>query len=156
MLDIVTLLYKSNKSVVYNRVVRYNNSMTNNKDTLTKYELKLYEQLEDIMIAEDIYFSAFLPVLVDEVPPKSNPDYYKVLKKEQMKLRRASFTVEEVHYMLAHIGWEFVVMNKLKPIDITKLDVGERVRFTDLMKVCDMFGFRIDFNKKPDRGGKKP
>ena len=74
--------------------------MAKDKLKMNKYEIELSEMLSDIMKQEEVNFSTFLPVLVDKVPEKSSSEYFKILKKEQMKLRRGSLSVQELHYML--------------------------------------------------------
>ena len=107
MLDIVTLLYNSNKNVVYNRIIVYSIDMAEDMNKLNKYETELYNKLSEIMKQEEVNFAKFLPVFVDKIPVKSSPEYFKVLKKEQMKLRRASFSLQQVHDMLELVNWEF-------------------------------------------------
>ena len=118
---------------------------------MNKYEIALCEQLSDIMAKEDVNFSVFLPVLVDEVPPKSDKEYYKVLKKEQMKLRRGSLSIEEVNNMLNIIGWQFKLALNGKEIKLKKLSLYEKVRFTDLTRICELLGINITWGKTCDR-----
>ena len=122
---------------------------------MNKYEIAFCEQLSDIMAKEEVNFSVFLPVLVDKVPPKSEKEYYKVLKKEQMKLRRGSLSVEEVHNMLKIIGWKFVLTLENKEINLKKFSLDEKVRFTDLMRICELLGINIKWFKTCDRAIKE-
>ena len=122
---------------------------------MNKYEIALCEQLSDIMAKEEVSFSVFLPVLVDKVPPKSEKEYYKVLKKEQMKLRRGSLSIEEVYNMLNIIGWKFVLTLENKEINLKKFSLDEKVRFTDLMRICELLGINIKWIKTRDRAIQK-
>ncbi len=125
------------------------------KSKMNKYEIALCEQLSKIMAKEEVNFSVFLPVLVDKVPPKSEKEYYKVLKKEQMKLRRGSLSIEEVYNMLNIIGWQFKLTLDGKEIKLKKLSLDEKVRFTDLMRICELLEINITWDKTTDRALKK-
>ena len=102
------------------------------------------------MKQEEVKFSVFLPELVDNVPEKSSTEYFKILKKEQMKLRRGSLSVEEVHRMLNMIGWDFQLILKDKPVEIAKYSLDDKVRFTDLMRVSELLNIKINWVKTTD------
>lgn len=121
--------------------------MANDKDKMNRFELALSEQLAKIMAEEEVNFSVFLPVLVDYVPPKSEPEYFKILKKEQMKYRRGSLSVEELHKMLNIIGWDFYLELNGKPVDIIRYSLDDKVRFTDLMRICELINIKIRYKK---------
>lgn len=125
--------------------------MAEDKQKMNKYETELCKTITDIMKQEEVNFSVFLPVLVDEVPEKSSAEYFKVLKKEQMKLRRGSLSVQELHDMLKVIGWKFKLTLNNKPIELVKYSLDEKVRYTDLMRVCELMGANIDFEKITDK-----
>lgn len=129
--------------------------MAEDKEKMNKYETELCETLSEIMKQEEKNFSVFLPVLVDKVPEKSSAEYFKVLKKEQMKLRRGSLSVQELHDMLNIIGWEFKLSLNNKPIELVKYSLDEKVRFTDLMRVAELLGINITYEKLPDRDMQK-
>lgn len=148
MLDIFAILNNSNNFVVLKQIIVYSEYMANDKDKMNKYEIVLNEQLGKIMKQEEVNFSVFLPVLVDYVPPKSEPEYFKILKKEQMKYRRGSLSVEELHKMLNIIGWDFYLELDGKSIDIVKYSLDDKVRFTDLMRVCELLNIKINFKKQ--------
>ena len=155
MLDIVTLLNNSNKNVVYNRIIVYSIDMAEDMNKLNKYETELYNKLSEIMKQEEVNFAKFLPVFVDKIPVKSSPEYFKVLKKEQMKLRRASFSLQQVHDMLELVNWEFKLSLDNKPIELKKYALEYKIRFADLMGIAELMGINITFAKKGDRGVKK-
>ncbi len=125
--------------------------MAEDKQKMNKYETELCESLTDIMKQEEVNFSVFLPVLVGEVPEKSSAEYFKVLKKEQMKLRRGSLSVQEVHDMLKVIGWKFKLTLNGKPIELVKYSLDEKVRFTELVRVAELIGVNVNFEKITDR-----
>ena len=129
----------------------YSICMAEDKKKMNTYEIQLSETLSDIMKQEDVNFSVFLPVLVDKVPEKSSEDYFKVLKKEQMKLRRGSLSVQELHDMLKILGWEFRLTLNNKPLELVKYSLDDKVRFTDLMRVAELIGISIKYAKKGDR-----
>lgn len=129
--------------------------MAEDKLKMNKYEIELSETLSDIMKKEEVNFSIFLPVLVGEVPEKSSAEYFKILKREQMKLRRGSLSVQELHDMLNVIGWEFTLTLNNKPVELVKYSLDDKVRFTDLMRVAELIGLNITYSKKSDRGVKK-
>lgn len=125
--------------------------MAEDKQKMNKYEIELSETLSDIMKQEEVNFSIFLPVLVGDVPEKSSAEYFKILKKEQMKLRRGSLSVQELHDMLDVIGWEFKLTLNNKPVELVKYSLDEKVRFTDLMRVAELIGLNIKYSQKADR-----
>lgn len=125
--------------------------MAEDKQKMNNYEIELSETLYEIMRQEEVNFSIFLPVLVKKVPEKSSPEYFKLLKREQMKLRRGSLSVQELHDMLEVIGWEFILTLDNKRIDLVKYSLDDKVRFTDLMRVAELIGLNITYNKKGDR-----
>jgi len=129
----------------------YSVVMAEDKQKMNKYEIELSETLSDIMKQEEVNFSVFLPVLVDVVPEKSSPEYFKILKKEQMKLRRGSLSVQELHDMLDVIGWEFKLTLNNKPVELVKYSLDDKVRFTDLMRVSELIGLNIKYSKRPHR-----
>ncbi|MCM1266201.1 MAG: hypothetical protein NC200_08395 [Candidatus Gastranaerophilales bacterium] len=125
--------------------------MAEDKAKLNRFENGICETLSNIMKQEEVNFSVFLPVLVDEVPEKSSPEYFKILKKEQMKLRRGSLSIQELHDILNIIGWEFKLTLDNKPINLVKYSLDEKVRFTDLMRISELLGIKIIYSKKVDR-----
>lgn len=129
----------------------YSRDMAEDKQKMNKYEIELSETLSDIMKQEEVNFSIFLPVLVGDVPEKSSAEYFKILKKEQMKLRRGSLSVQELHDMLDVIGWEFKLTLNNKPVELVKYSLDEKVRFTDLMRVAELIGLNIKYSQKADR-----
>lgn len=126
--------------------------MAQDIEKLNKYEIALNKQLSDIMETEGVKFPVFLPALVNALPEKSSPDYLKVLKKEHMKYRRSSLTMEEVLKMLNIVGWKLCFSLDNKPIELTSiLTLTEnnkvRIRFTDFMFICELFNIKIDWVK---------
>ena len=53
--------------------------MAEDKQKMNKYEIELSETLSMIMRKQEVNFSIFLPVLVEKVPEKSSPEYFKLL-----------------------------------------------------------------------------
>ena len=122
--------------------------MAEDKQKMNKYEIELSDKLSMIMRKQEVNFSVFLPVLVEKVPEKSSSEYFKLLKREQMKLRRGSLSVQELHDMLGVIGWEFILTLDNKRIDLVKYSLDDKVRFTDLMRVAELLGLTITSDKK--------
>lgn len=122
--------------------------MAEDKQKMNKYEIELSDKLSMIMRKQEVNFSVFLPVLVEKVPEKSSSEYFKLLKREQMKLRRGSLSVQELHDMLGVIGWEFILTLDNKRIDLVKYSLDDKVRFTDLMRVAELLGLTITYDKK--------
>ena len=119
--------------------------MAIDKENLNKYETWLCETLSDIMKKEEVNFSTFLQVLVEKVPEKSSKEYFKILKKEQMKLRRGSLSLQEVHNMLNVIGWEFKLFLNNTPITLKKYSLEYRIRFADFVGIAELMGIKIKF-----------
>lgn len=125
--------------------------MAEDKAKLNRFENDLCETISSIMKQEEVNFSVFLPALVDEVPEKSSQEYFKILKKEQMKLRRGSLSIQELHDLLGVIGWEFHLTLNNKPLELIKYALDDKVRFTDLMRISELLGINITYSKKADR-----
>lgn len=149
-LHIVTF---SNIGVVHNRKIVYSVGMAEDLKKLNKYEVSLNKELTAIMLAEKMKFPAFLEVFSDSIPDKSSEEYLKLLKKEQMKYRRSSLSMEEVFKMLELAGWELVFTSNNKPIKLKNYVTNikgsnHRIRFTDFMIMCEMFGIKMKWQKK--------
>ncbi len=129
--------------------------MAIDKENLNKYETWLCETLSDIMKKEEVNFSTFLQVLVEKVPEKSSKEYFKILKKEQMKLRRGSLSLQEVHNMLNVIGWEFKLFLNNTPITLKKYSLEYRIRFADFVGIAELMGIKIKFEKTANRTAEK-
>lgn len=134
----------------------YSVGMAEDIKNLNKYEIALNKELTAIMEAEKMKFPAFLEVFSDSVPDKGSDEYMKLLKKEQMKYRRSSLSMEEVFNMLKIAGWELSFTVNNKPIElkhlVTRINGSNyRIRFTDFMIMCEMFGIKIAWAKKVDR-----
>ncbi len=129
----------------------YTVGMAIDKEKLNKYEKRLCNELSDIMKREEVKFSRFLPLLVKEVPEKSSEEYFKILKKQQMKLRRGSLSLQEVHDILDVMGWEFKLLLNGTPIKLKKYSLEFRIRFADLIGIAELMGMEVKFAKKADR-----
>ena len=135
----------------------YNNVMAKDIENLNKYEIELNKRFTEIMETEGVKFPVFLPALIENAPDKASPEYLKILKKEHMKYRRASLTLEEVVKMLNIVQWklQFSLDNKpIEVIDVLKLNENEkiRIRFTDFMYICELFNIKINWVKSPIEG----
>lgn len=126
--------------------------MAEDKQKMNKYEIELSKTLLGIMREEEVNFSVFLQVLVGDVPEKSSPEYIKILKREQMKLRRGSLSIQELHDMLEVIGWEFKLTLNNNPIKLVKYSLDDKVRFTDLMRIAELMGVKISYIKRSVEG----
>lgn len=129
--------------------------MAKNSQQLNRYEEVLYKQLTEIMSTEKKKFPEFLPALVDNVPT-DNTEYLKTLKKEHMKYRRSSLSMEEVFKMLKIANWRLAFSLDDKPVDLSNYVVDidgkfHRIRFTDFMIMCEMFNITIEWLKDTDR-----
>jgi len=134
----------------------YSEDMAEDIKNLNKYEKSLNKELTAIMEAEKMKFPAFLSVFCDSVPDKGSDEYMKLLKKEQMKYRRSSLSMEEVFKMLEIAGWELTFTLENKPVKLKHFVTNikgnnHRIRFTDFMIVCEMFGVKMTWTKKVDR-----
>ena len=134
----------------------YSGDMAEDIKNLNKYEKALNKELTAIMEAEKLKFPAFLAVFSDSVPDKGSDEYMKLLKKEQMKYRRSSLSMEEVFKMLEIAGWELTFSIENKPIKLKHFvtnikGVNYRIRFTDFMIMCEMFGVKMRWAKKLNR-----
>ncbi len=123
---------------------------------LNKYEKALNKELTAIMEAEKMKFPAFLTVFSDSVPDKGSDEYMKLLKKEQMKYRRSSLSMEEVFKMLEIADWELTFTLENKPIKLKHFVTNikgsnHRIRFTDFMIMCEMFGVKMKWSRKSHR-----
>ncbi len=152
-LHIVTF---SNIGVVVWLEMLYSVGMAEDIKKLNKYEVALNKELTAIMEAEKMKFPAFLSVFSKSVPDKGSDEYMKLLKKEQMKYRRSSLSMEEVFKMLEIAGWELLFILNDKPVKLKHFVTNikgsnHRIRFTDFMIICEMFGVQMKWAKKVDR-----
>ena len=130
--------------------------MAKNSQNLNRYEAELYKQLTAIMSAEKLKFPELLPALVENVPDKTSEEYLKTLKKEHMKYRRSSLSMEEVFKMLEIARWSLSFSVDGKPINLANYVVDidgkfHRIRFTDFMIICEMFNIQLEWGRTPDR-----
>lgn len=133
--------------------------MAEDINRLNKYETVLYQQLTSILEAEKMKFPSFLHIFTDEIPDKKSEDYLKLLKKKQMKLRRANLSMEQVFKMLELAGWELSFSFKGKPIKLNDYVTvingkNHEIRFTDFMVICELFNIDITWGKIADRASK--
>lgn len=122
-----------------------------NGKQLNRLELKLQKDIEDIMIENDVKFSIFLPVLRDDLPEdKSSNEYKNKHKAEYLKQLRASYSVDEVKKMLEVLGYKLTLTLANKEIKPVKygLDDDIKVKYTDIMAVCELLGIKIEWVKK--------
>ena len=123
---------------------------------LSKYDIQLNKEITDLMSIEKIKFPAVLPALVSSVPESDSPEYLKVLKKEHMKYRRSSFSMEEISAILNRFGWEIIYTCNGKQIVLSdyvvKINgIHPRIRFTDFMIICELFNIQMKWQKSTDR-----
>lgn len=155
--NILQNLTLSNIGVVKLLSVRYYIGMAEDIKNLSKYDIELNKEVTNLMSIEKIKFPAVLPALVDKLPEPNTPEFLKVLKKEHMKYRRSSFSMEEVSNILNKFGWEIIYTNNGKPIVLSDYvvkikGVSPRIRFTDFMIICELFNIQMKWRKKCDRG----
>jgi len=124
-----------------------------NGKQLNRLELKLQKDIEAIMADNEVKFSVFLPVLRDDLPEdKSSNDYKNKHKAEYLKQLRASYSIEEIKNMLSVLGYELVLKLNNKVIAPVKYGLNDiKVKYTDLMAVCELLGINITWRKKVDR-----
>lgn len=124
-----------------------------NGKQLNRLELKLQKDIEDIMLENDVKFSVFLSVLRNDLPEdKSSNEYKNKHKAEYLKQLRASYSVEEVKKMLEVLGYKLTLTlanKEVKPIKYGLDDI--KVKYTDLMAVCELLGIDMVWSKKLDR-----
>ena len=126
---------------------------------LSKYDIQLNKEITNLMSIEKIKFPSVLPALVDNVPEPNTEEFLKVLKKEHMKYRRSSFSMEEVSKILNRFHWEIIYTCNGKPIVlsdyvVTINGINPRIRFTDFMIICELFNIKMKWQKSTDRTGK--
>lgn len=132
-------------------------NMVKNGKQLNKFELKLQADIENIMSENDVKFSVFLPVLRNDLPEdKSSNEYKNKHKAEYLKQLRASYSVDEIRKMLKVLGYKLVFLFNNKKIIPVKylIDKNVKVRYTDLMAVCELLGIIIKWENSPIEQGK--
>lgn len=124
-----------------------------NGKQLNRLELKLQKDIEAIMADNEVKFSIFLPVLRDDLPEdKSSNDYKNKHKAEYLKQLRASYSVDEVKKMLEVLGYKLTLTLDNKEIKPVKYGLDDiKVKYTDLMAVCELLGIKMTWLKKVDR-----
>lgn len=131
--------------------------MTKNNKELNKFELELQKSIENLMKENKVKFSVFLPVLRNDMPEnKASNDYKNKHKAEYLKQLRASYSVDEVVKMLKVLGYEIkfsVGEQEITPATYLIPDV--KVRYSELMAVCELLGIRIDWVEIADRTNSK-
>ncbi len=154
MIDRFTFLKKSINYVVLNLPVVYSDNMTKHKPKeLNTFEKKLKDDLEERFKAKEVSFSVFINELREDMPtgtekPKFD-DYKNKYKAERLKLLRASFSYDEVRKMLDIIGYRIVFTVAEKTITPAKTVLKDmKVRYTDVMAVCELLGIEIDWVEK--------
>lgn len=125
-----------------------------NGKQLNRLELKLQKDVEDIMAKNDVKFSAFLPVLRDDLPEnKSSNEYKNKHKAEYLKQLRASYSVVEIKKMLDVLDYDLVLKlnkNVITPLSYELIE-NIKIKYTDFMAVCELLGITIEWIKKVDR-----
>ena len=122
--------------------------MDNKVKNQAYYEGVLKDELGQIMKEKKVKFPVFLEALVPDIAEKSKEDQLKILKKEYMKYTRACLTAQEVFGMLKLVDMKLVFTLNNKPIDINQYLIesyDNKIRFTDLMAVADMFNIKVEF-----------
>lgn len=142
--------------VVKLKAIIYYKGMAEDIKNLSKYDRILNKEITNLMSTEKIKFPAVLPALVDKLPEANSDDFLKVLKKEHMKYRRSSFSMEEVSNILNRFGWEIIYTCNGKQITLSdyvvKINgVSPRIRFTDFMIICELFNINMKWQKKSNR-----
>ena len=127
--------------------------MAKNNKKLNRFELKLQKNIETLMNKHKEKFSIFIPVLRNDMPEdKSYNDYKNKYKAEYLKQLRASYSVEEVVKMLGVFGQEIILKygdSKIVPKKYLVPDV--KIKYTELMAVCEILGITIEWSKISDR-----
>lgn len=123
--------------------------MATNTKQLNRFELKLQQDIEALMNSHKVKFSVFLPVLRADIPEdKSSSEYKNKHKAEYLKQLRGSYSVEEVKKMLEVLGYEITFTagkRKIDPVGYAIPDV--KVKYTELMAVCELLGITIEWTK---------
>jgi len=123
--------------------------MATNTKQLNRFELKLQQDVEALMNSHKVKFSVFLPVLREDIPEdKSSNEYKNKHKAEYLKQLRGSYSVEEVVKMLGVLGYKITFTagkRKIDPVGYAIPDV--KVKYTELMAVCELLGITIEWVK---------
>lgn len=127
--------------------------MAKENKELNRFEVKLQEDIEALMNRHKVKFSVFLPVLRDDMPTdRSSNEYKNKHKAEYLKQLRASYSLEEVIKMLNVLGYELAFKRgktKIEPLNHEVLNV--KVKYTELMVVCEFLGISIEWVKTGNR-----
>ena len=128
----------------------YHEDMNKNGKRLNRLETKLQKDIDALMTENDVKFSVFLPVLRDDLPEdKSSNEYKNKHKAEYLKQLRASYSVEEVQKMLDVLKYDLVLKLGNKQIQPVKYVLDDiKVKYTDLMAVCELLGITIEWQKR--------
>lgn len=131
--------------------------MTKNNKELNKYELKLQKDIEDLMRDKKVKFSVFLKVLRPDIPnDKSSNEYKNIHKAEYLKQLRASYSVLEIKNMLAVLGYELRFSTDSKELIPVSYDIDDiKVKYTELMAVCELLGISIEWKNTLIEGPQK-
>lgn len=127
--------------------------MVKNGKELNRFELKLQKDIENLMYENGVKFSVFLPVLREDLPKdKSSTEYKNKHKAEYLKQLRASFSVEEISKMLEVLDYKLVLVCNNKNIEPIRRKLGKtKIKYTDLMAICELLGITINWTKTSDR-----
>ena len=132
----------------------YYEDMAKQTKELNRFELQLQQAIEDLMRDNKVKFSAFLKVLRPEIPEtKSDKAYIMIHKAEYLKQLRASYSVVEIKRMLSVLGYElkFTAENTDIVPACYELKDDIKVKYVELMAVCELLGIKIEWVKIADR-----
>lgn len=121
---------------------------------LNRLEKELKIKIEHLMTDNEVKFPVFLPMLnetINKLKDKNSSAYRSIHKSEYQKVLRASLTVAEVEKMLRVLRYKLVFKKGETVIEPIKFELDSiKVKYTELMAVCEMLGIDIEWVKSSD------
>ncbi len=120
---------------------------------LNKLEDKLNKELSHLFLDKKVKFTYFLDVLNPDITNVSTDDYRKIHKVEYIKLIRATFSFDEVKAMLGKLDIDIVFKCNNKVITPTRklLEKFYRIKYTQVMEMCDYLGLSLEWVEKKQK-----
>lgn len=121
---------------------------------LNKHEKALQKQVEELMHAEKVKFTVFLPVLRNDLPlDTTSREYRSKHRSEYLKHRRATYTVGEIIKMLGVLGYELLFRHDNTEISaVPEILQDTRLKYVDMMVTCKLLNIKIEWQKSSIEG----
>lgn len=123
---------------------------------LNKYEKALQKQVEELMLAEKVKFTVFLPVLRSDLPlDTTSREYRSKHRSEYLKHRRATYTIDEIIKMLDVLGYKLQFRHDKTEISaVPEILQDTRLKYVDMMVTCKLLNIKIEWQKSSIEGTK--